>query len=222
MKKSTLIKVAISFKDTRGILNKMKQKGIKLERNDGNHSIMGTQIHPGPHYNPDSKTVHIPRNFADGKKWHVRNILAHEHGHATQFLKGKTKLPETPDRQLKLERAANSNALHHITDKKSRNQFKQESKSPYSSYKANFVIQKNKKGMDLAINKGIDDASKMDMSQLMSRAQRHGKFLTKVPMDRQLRTGLTMTKKSIPGYAQSHQETSNKFKGILRKQPWKV
>lgn len=222
MKKDTLIKIALTFKDTRGILNKMKQKGVKLERNDGNHSVMGIQLHPGPHYNPESKTVHIPRHFADGKNWHVRNILAHEHGHATQFLKGKTKLPNTPERTLKVERQANRNALHNITDKKSKEQFKQESKSPYSSYKLNFVAQKNKKGTDLAVNKAIDDAGKMDMSHMMDRAQRNGKFLSKVPMARQLRTGVNMTKKTIPGYEKTHQETSNKFKNILSKKPWQI
>lgn len=143
MKRDTLIKVAISFGDTRNVLNKMKEKGIAFARN---------REKKGAQYLPDKNKIII------GKQKTPRVSLVHEYGHATHILKNPNqgfhrpntfsgslfdsdkKRVNTYSKTLKQERIANNNGLNVLKDKSSREHFKEHinTHDAYKSYKKGF------------------------------------------------------------------------------------
>ena len=78
MKRDTLIKVAITFGDTRNILNKAKSIGVSIERKPSKFGFFNRKL-SGSYY-PGTNHIVIAKNKFS--KESPRNILAHEVGHA--------------------------------------------------------------------------------------------------------------------------------------------
>lgn len=145
-KKDILLKIAVSFGDTRRVLQKMKERGISLSRNKEKFS----------YFNPDNNTIAISKH--KGRKNRARVGLLHEFGHSIAYSKSNNKekyYPEniSPERKIKLERQANKNALNFITDNPSKKDYIEKSKEDYGTYKKNAKVNNFDRQYDQSVKK---------------------------------------------------------------------
>ena len=168
-KLNALVKVAISFGDTRRMLLRVGNLGVKVERNLPNYVKKNT---PTSAFSPFTKKIYIPRKKDIDpnilKKIYKNNFeprkdLMHESGHVIALRKYLTRdnkkyyakilsKSKNPLKILKDERMANRTALQNISNKIDRDKFIKDTKTPYQSYK-NFVMQNKGFKTSVEINK---------------------------------------------------------------------